>query len=162
MNFYCRVISVSFHQLRSHISVKLYPFCWIYSSLFYPSNSFVVSQRRSSFLIWTVVEITFHFFKDSVTMVTNSINTKAINLLMCTSCRTAFNPTFRTSLFKAREDNFFRKNVFCSVEACFFKIQYHSSILYTIQWTLVDTSHRDGVGLCVYRQLICTCLLICG
>ena len=45
------------HQSHSHISIILYPFCWIYSlhiwfcSFFYPSGNLVVSQGRASFLI---------------------------------------------------------------------------------------------------------------
>ena len=53
------------------------------------------------------MKITTHCFKDSVTMVTNSINTKAINLLLSTSCNIAFNLTFRTSLLKIGKDHNF-------------------------------------------------------
>ena len=44
------IIRYNSNQLHLHISIILYPFCWIYSlrnwscSLFYPSHSFVVSQ----------------------------------------------------------------------------------------------------------------------
>ena len=130
--------------------------------LFYPFHNFVVSQRRASFLAWTVVEITTHCFKDSVTMVTNSINTKAINLLLSTRCYIAFIFTFRTSFLIIGKDHIFKRMSFVLSRHEFFEIQCHSSILYTIHYARVDTSNRDRVGLRLCRHLTCTNSLICG
>ena len=117
----------------------------------YHSHNFVVSQWRASFLTWTVGEITTHCFKDNVTMVTNSINTKAINLLLSTSCNIAFNPTFRTSFLKIRKDYIFE-------EACFVLLRHDFSrfrfiVLSCIQSSRHWLTHRIGIEFaCVYAD----------
>ena len=137
--------------MHSHISIFLYPFCWIYSlhiwscSVFCRSRKFAVSQWRASFLTWTAVEMTTNCFKDSVTMVTNSINAEAINLLLSTSCNIAFNVTFRTSFLKIRKDHIFERACFVLSRNGFlrFSVIVPSCILSSRHWL----THRIGIEL---------------
>ena len=118
MIFYCCISSIYFLSLElphfnNFVSFLLDIFFahLVLLSLFHPPDNFVVSQWRASFLTWTVVIVTSHSFKKCVTRITN--NTEAINILLSTSCNTAFKVTIRTSLLKMREDHFFER-------ACFF------------------------------------------
>ena len=119
--------------------------------LFYHSHDFVVSQWRASFLKWTIVQITTYCFKDIVTMVTNSINTKAINLLLSTSCNIAFNPILRTSLLKVRKEHIFEGACFVllSHEFLRFRVIVPSCKQSSRHWL----THRIGIELaCVYAD----------
>ena len=118
---------------------------------FYPSHTFVVRQGWASFMTWTVVEMATHCFKDSVTMLTNSINTKAINLLLSTSCNIAFNPTFGTSLLKIRKVHIFEKACFVLSRHEFlrFRVIVPSCVQSIWYWL----SRRIGIELaCVYAH----------
>ena len=102
-------------------------------------------------MTWTVVEIATHCFKDIVTMVTNSINTKVINLLLSTICNNAFNLTFQTSLLKIRKHHFFLK-------ACFVLSRHEFLRCSVIVPSCIQSSrhwltHRIGIELaCVYAN----------
>ena len=123
MIFYCRISSVWISPIaipQFLIIIFVYFLLDIFFAhlvlfpLFYPSHNFVVSQWRASFLTWTEVEITIHCFRDSVLiMVTNSINTKAINRLLSKSnCNIALNITFWTSFVKKRKHHIFERTCF--------------------------------------------------
>ena len=115
--------------------------------LLYPTHIFVVSQGQASFLTWIVVEIPTHCFKDSVTTITSSINTKAFDLFLSTSFNIAFNPTFRTSLLKIRKDHVFKGACFVQSRHEFlrFRVIVPSSIQCSRHWL----THQIG------RELAC-------
>ena len=94
--------------------------------------------------------ITNHCFKDSVTMVTNSINTKAINLLLSTSCTFAFNPTYRTSLLKIREDHIFERA--CFVLSSYEFLTFGVIVPFSIQSSRHWLTHPIGIEL-VYADI---------
>ena len=156
MIFYCPISSVYFPPIAlprfdNFVSFLLYIIFahLVLFPLFYASHNFVVSQSRASFLTWTVVEITTQCFKDSVSMVTNSISTEAINLLLSASCNIAFNLTFRTSLLKIRKDHIFER-------ACFV-LSRHEFLRFVVlvpsclQSSRHRLTHRIGIELaCVY------------
>ena len=120
--------------------------------LFYLSHNFVVSQGRAKLLAWTVVVITTHCFKDSVKMVTTSINTKAINLLLSTSRNIAFNFTIRTSMLNLRRNHIFKRACFVLSrrELLRFGVIVPSCIQSSRHWL----THRLGIELtCVYADI---------
>ena len=155
---YCRVGSVYFPpialpHLNKFVSFLLDMFFahLVLFPLFYPPHIFVVSQWRATFLTWTVVEITTHCFKDSVTRIRNPINTKAINLRLSTSCNIAFNPTLRTCLLKIRKDHIFEGACFVLSRHDFlrFRVIVASCIQSSRHWL----THRKGIELvCVYAD----------
>ena len=158
MSFYCRISSVKFPPValphfKLFSSVLLYIFFahLVFFPLFYPSRNFVIIQCRASFLTWTVVEITTHCLKGSVTRVTNSINSKAINLLLSAGCNIAFNATFRMNLLKLGKDHFFERACFVlsGIEFLRFSVIVPSCIQSNGHWL----THRKGIELaCVYAD----------
>ena len=153
MIFYWRISSVWFPLIALPYFNNLVSFLLdiffahlVLFPLFYPFHIFVVSQWRASLSTWTVVEITNHCFKDSATMVKNSINTKAINLLLSTSCNIAFNLTFRTSLSKRRNDHVFERTCFFLSRHEFlrFSVIVPSCIQFSRHWF----THRIGIEFC--------------
>ena len=153
MIFYCCISSVKFPPIALPLFNNFVSFLldislhiWSCSFFFYPCHKFVVSQWWASFFTWSVVENTTHCFKDSVTMVTNSNNTKAIRYFLSTSCNTDFKVTFWTSLLRIRKDHIFER-------ACFAQSR-HEFLRFTVIVPSCIQSSRHWLTLGIRIELV--------
>ena len=94
--YFNSLVTLLLYVMPTHLNVL---------SLLHSLLSIGICKRGTCFLTWSVVIVTPHSFKDSVTMITNPIYTEAINFLLSTSSGITLNFALWSTLLKIPQNH---------------------------------------------------------